>query len=52
MEKIVRLLFDTGINLYKSFEIDFGDVTFNAWWFVLGIAVLVCVAEIVGKILQ
>lgn len=49
---IGKWLFDTAINIYKSLEFNFGDLTINGWWFLIGIAIVFIVIWLVGRILE
>ena len=52
LHDIVDFLFTAGLSLYQSMNIDFGDVTINLWWWILGFSVLLLGCDIVGRILR
>lgn len=52
LSDIISMLFDTGVQIFQSVDITFDDYTINLWWWILGFAVLLLVADIVGRILQ
>lgn len=48
--KIGKFLFDCGVNIYKSFNFNFGDFTLNGWVLLLGVAVVFIVIWLIGRI--
>lgn len=49
---IGKFIIDTGVNIYKSLEFNFGDFSFNGWNFLLGIAILGMVLWFLGRIFE
>ena len=52
LEDIVKLIFNTGVSIYQSANITFGDYTINLFIWIVGFAAIILVAEIIGRILQ
>lgn len=49
---IATSLFDWGKSVFENFNVSFGDVSINGWLLLIGGAVVILVADFLGKIFQ
>lgn len=50
--EVGKFLFDVGVGLYKALEFDFGGFTVNGWWLLVGLAILLMVIWLLGRIME
>lgn len=49
---IAKSLFEWGISVFNMLNVSFGDVTINGWLLLIGGAVVILVADFLGRIFQ
>lgn len=49
---IAAALFDSGLSVFQNFNVTFGDVTINGWSLLIGGAIVLIVANLLGRIFE
>lgn len=49
---IAAALFDSGLSVFHNFNVTFGDVTINGWALLIGGAIVLIVANLLGRIFE
>ena len=50
--KLAKLMFDVAYQALDGFEIAFADVTINGWTILIGGAIAIIVANLIGRIFE
>ena len=49
---IAAALFDSGLSVFQNFNVTFGDITINGWSLLIGGAIVLIVANLLGRIFE
>lgn len=47
---IAKALFNAGLSVFQMFSVSYGDITINGWSLLIGGAIVLIVANLLGRI--